>query len=336
MSDSWSNSASRTFREMAAASMAMCSVSVALNPFDVLKVKMQTQHQSLNVTLQQMGGTGGTSGVSSMPKYSGFIDAVRKISAEEGTVRGLVAPGLYASALRDVLNGAFRIGLYPTVKQMVHRGWQQTTGGEATDGLGIRITASLLTGCLGAAVANPTDIVKVRLQAQIASAPSDHQYTSTREAFTRILREEGLIDGWYRGTLPSALRAGVVTSAQIVSYEYSKELLRDGPLFRAAESGKESTQLHITCSVISGLSAAVLSSPIDMVKSRIMNDTAASTAVNYHYSGVIGCFVKICRYEGATALFRGFLGNYLRLGPHFLLSWPLLEQCRLMMGLGHF
>ena len=37
--------------------------------------------------------------------------------------------------------------------------------------------------------------------------------------------------------------------------------------------------------------------------------------------------------EGARALFRGWLPTYFRLGPHAILTFPLLEQMRRALGL---
>ncbi len=45
---------------------------------------------------------------------------------------------------------------------------------------------------------------------------------------------------------------------------------------------------------------------------------------------------RIWRREGLGGFWRGWLPAYCRLGPHALLQFPLLEQIRILLGLGHF
>ena len=46
-------------------------------------------------------------------------------------------------------------------------------------------------GATGAAIANPTDLIKVRLQAQSASLNAKTHYKGTVDAFCTILKEQG-------------------------------------------------------------------------------------------------------------------------------------------------
>jgi len=79
-----------------------------------------------------------------------------KSTRENGFVRGLLFPGLTASVLRDILNGGIRVGLYPYA--LAHFG-----GGRSDES---KVAAACLTGAVGAAVANPFDIIKIRFQAE--------------------------------------------------------------------------------------------------------------------------------------------------------------------------
>lgn len=45
--------------------------------------------------------------------------------------------------------------------------------------------------------------------------------------------------------------------------------------------------------------------------------------------------VRLLRHEGPLALFNGWLPTYLRLGPHAILTFPLLEALRGAAGLGY-
>lgn len=62
-------------------------------------------------------------------------------------------------------------------------------------GIGSRLLAGSTTGALAVAVAQPTDVVKVRFQAQ-ARAGGGRRYQSTVEAYKTIAREEGIRGLW--------------------------------------------------------------------------------------------------------------------------------------------
>lgn len=68
--------------------------------------------------------------------------------------------------------------------------------GSPTDaGIGSRLLAGSTTGALAVAVAQPTDVVKVRFQAQ-ARAVGGQRYQSTVDAYKTIAREEGFRGLW--------------------------------------------------------------------------------------------------------------------------------------------
>lgn len=59
-----------------------------------------------------------------------------------------------------------------------------------------KVIAGSCAGGIGAFLANPTDVVKVRLQAE--RNVQNPRYSGSFNAFYRILKEEGLIKGWYK------------------------------------------------------------------------------------------------------------------------------------------
>lgn len=78
-------------------------------------------------------------------------------------------------------------------------------------------------------------------------------------------------------------------------------------------------------SLISGLVSAVVSTPMDVVKTRLMNQPAKATL----YTGMLDCAVKTVRGEGLMALYKGFMPAYARLAPWqlvFFLSFETLNK----------
>lgn len=88
-----------------------------------------------------------------------MLHCIRTILAEEGV--SSLFQGLSAGLQRQIVFASLRIGLYEPVKNLIV--------GDKYEGkiipVGYRILAALCTGAIGITVANPTDVVKIRFQA---------------------------------------------------------------------------------------------------------------------------------------------------------------------------
>ena len=311
--------------EMSAASISMCLTSILFNPLDVVKVRLQAQHERPG----------------SYRQYHGFVHTLRLVSAQEG-LAGLWLPGLVASSMRNVINGAIRLGLYPTLRRAV------ASDDQGDIGVAKKLLIGLTTGAIGAFVGNPTDLVKIRFQGEAGRLSAEGIYTTglyagsrpsyphTLAAFVGVYREAGLA-GWLTGVGPSMLRASLVTAGQVAAYDHSKYLL--GEKYRLLEEGPG---LFFVASFVSGLCATTLSAPADLVKTRVMNDRAMAQVgqaarTGLSFRSATDCVVLTVQQEGMRALFKGWLPSWLRLGPHFMISWPLMEFVRKhLFGLDYF
>lgn len=183
-----------------------------------------------------------------------------------------------------------RLGMYDSVK-----GVYQSVLHENPEGLqiGTRVLAGLTTGGMAVMLAQPTDVVKVRFQAQKkTSALSKPRYTSTIQAYRSIGREEG-IRGLWKGALPNIGRNGIVNVSEIVCYDIIKDCLMQ------YANMKDNIQCHFTAAVIAGLCTTVAASPIDVVKTRFMNSSKGQ------YSGAIDCAIQMGKQEGVSAFYKG-------------------------------
>lgn len=310
-------------REMGAASTAMAATSVVFNPLDVMKTKIQTQCK-----IAMVGG-------GSTRLYKNVRHCGRTLLAEQGFVRGLWLPGLTASVARDVINGGIRMGLYPTFVGGIHD--LCCSVGLTLPSFGVKLLAGWCTGIVGAIAGNPTDLIKVRLQAESGciaggvyttglykgSAPS---YQGASHAFTCILKSEG-IRGLLRGCSANIARAALVTSGQMASYDETKTCLAKlSSTLGLSFLGNEVVKVPIA-SAMSGVVAASMAAPADLVRSRVMNDCRAGKGEQL-YSGAVDCVVKTIRSEGPLALWRGWVPAYMRLGPQFIVAFPLMELLR--------
>jgi solute carrier family 25 uncoupling protein 8/9 len=73
---------------------------------------------------------------------------------------------------------------------------------------------------------------------------------------------------------------------------------------------------HFVCSGWAGFVAIVIGSPVDVVKTRLMNSKKGSADA---YTGVINCVVRTYQNEGFGAFYAGFSSNASR-----LISWNII------------
>lgn len=81
-----------------------------------------------------------------------------------------------------------------------------------------------LSGALGIMVANPTDLVKVRLQSEgklAAGVPK--RYTGALNAYSTIVRQEGVRALW-TGLGPNVARNAIINAAELASYDQVKQV----------------------------------------------------------------------------------------------------------------
>ena len=296
-------------------------ISAILNPMDVVKVALQTQNQL------KPSATGSTAEMSDLllhpcrslhdrGLYRGSWDAMKSIYLEQGYGRGLMK-GITASMLREASYSSIRMGLYDSIKILL--------APSGTDKDQIRFTHKLMagagSGAIGSFIATPTDLVKIRFQS--FSPRKRNPYRNTFHAFSSIVRDEHGIRGLYKGASPTIVRAGLLTSVQLSSYDHSKRVMIRRGYFQ------DNLFTHIIASLLSGLVTTTVVNPVDVIKTRIMCDATMNKSL---YTSSTDCLSKTLINEGWLSLMKGWLPNYLRIGPHSLLSLPLLEFIRRALG----
>ena len=97
---------------------------------------------------------------------------------------------------------------------------------------------------------------------------------------------------------------------------------------------REGYLCHFVSSMVAGVVAAAVTSPVDLVKSRVMSQPIDAAGRGVLYDGTLDCFAKVVRTEGWLALFKGFHTQWLRIGPHTTISLMIYEQSRRLAGLG--
>ncbi|XP_031153486.1 mitochondrial uncoupling protein 2-like [Sander lucioperca] len=278
------------------AGAAGCVAELVTLPLDTAKVRLQIQGESKpSLKGQRM-------------KYRGVFGTIFTMVKTEGP-RSLYS-GLVAGLHRQMGFASVRIGLYDTMKQFYTRGSENA-------GIGTRLLAGCTTGAMAVAFAQPTDVVKVRFQAQVRLPESNSvkRYSSTFDAYKTIARDEG-IRGLWKGCLPNITRIAIVNCSELVTYDIIKELILKYNLMT------DNMPCHFTAGFAAGFCTTIVASPVDVVKTRFMNSAPGM------YSGAINCALTMLRKEGPTAFYKGFVPSFLRLGSWNIVMFMSYEQIK--------
>lgn len=81
-----------------------------------------------------------------------------------------------------------------------------------------KILAGMTTGAIGICFANPTDVVKIRLQAQGRLPPDQRPYKGSMDCYKKIIAEKGVTGLWV-GIAPNIMRNAIINAAEIASYD---------------------------------------------------------------------------------------------------------------------
>jgi hypothetical protein len=143
------------------------------------------------------------------------------------------------------------------------------------------------------------------MQQDLANPPGKRRnYKNAIDGLVRMIREEGS-KSLFRGVWPNTLRAGLMTSSQLATYDEAKALLMKLPFF------DDGVATHFSASLISGLVATTICSPVDVIKTRVMS--------SHDSHGIVHLLTDITKHEGLKWIFRGWTPSFMRLGWVFML-----------------
>ncbi|CAD7948869.1 unnamed protein product [Amoebophrya sp. A25] len=286
-----------------------CAVSgFVTNPCDVVKIRNH-----------QYGGE----------KYGNFFRTFRTVFVEEG-VAGLLK-GVSATVLRESTYSSVRMGLYEPIRDTISLAVTAThaSGGQggsssskttASASPVVKYGSAFMSGAVGSAMFTPVDLVKIRFQSQRPTDPLPYNGSLPR-AFYEIGKEKG-IKGLWRGVTATTIRAAILTSSQIGTYDVVKNDL----LVQKLAMRKEDRTTHFAASLITSVVATTCSNPVDIIKTMVMNDPEGKLSTFQHA-------VRLWQTSGPCGFLRGWMASYSRLGPHTIISFVLIERIRILMGL---
>ena len=224
--------------------------------------------------------------------------------------------GLSPALWRQASYGSLKYGLYTPIKSAI--------AGPGDRGANLplpyKILSGGLSGTVAQAIANPTDLVKVRMMAEVGTPRPE--YRSFPGALRAIVRADG-VRGLYRGLGPNVGRAAVLTAAELASYDaIHQEVARRCPGLR--ERG--GLALHTPAALAAGFLSAAAANPFDFCKSRMMGPSAGA------YDNAWHCARASVAKDGVRVLWTGFVANWARIGPRVVVVFLSLEQLKQRFG----
>ncbi|XP_037678194.1 brain mitochondrial carrier protein 1 isoform X2 [Choloepus didactylus] len=262
-------------------------------PVDLTKTRLQVQGQSIDVRFKEI-------------KYRGMFHALFRIYREEGILA--LYSGIAPALLRQASYGTIKIGIYQSLKRLFVERLEDET-------LLINMICGVVSGVISSAIANPTDVLKIRMQAQGSLFRG-----SMIGSFIDIYQQEGT-RGLWRGVVPTAQRAAIIVGVELPVYDITKKHLILSGLMG------DTILTHFISSFTCGLAGALASNPVDVVRTRMMNQRAIVGHVDL-YKGTLDGILKMWNHEGFFALYKGFWPNWLRLGPWNIIFFITYEQLK--------
>lgn len=116
----------------------------------------------------------------------------------------------------------------------------------------------MIAGAVGQFVAVPADILKIRMQSMRSSQLA---WESVKET----VRVDGVVRGLWRGAWPAVQRAALVNLGELATYDQAKRAILKSRIV----GENENVWVHALSSLASGFCASVVSTPADVIKTRV-------------------------------------------------------------------
>ncbi|CAK5280551.1 unnamed protein product [Mycena citricolor] len=301
-----------------AAATGSTMTALTMTPFDVVKTRLQTQPVQVGTRLPS-GACCQPSSLQCVRKMSslarplgserivcvwdhgvfktepvrGFSDAVRHVWRAEG-VRGLWK-GVGTTLVMGVPSATAYMLTYDHLLNNVLPNFLPASV--------VPLSAGILARSSVTSIVSPLELIRTNLQSTPAHPLVPHTLTSVLTSVREQVRQNGVRVLW-RGLGPTLWRDVPFSGLYWAGYETIKGVFR--------RNGREGAGVAFICGATSGMSAALVTNPFDVLKTRrqalIMTSSAQKTAS-------IPLVMRILQTEGASALFAGLLPRLAKIAP---------------------
>mmetsp|Transcript_13533 Transcript_13533/g.28951 ORF Transcript_13533/g.28951 Transcript_13533/m.28951 type:complete len:377 (+) Transcript_13533:170-1300(+) len=296
--------AEKPAHDVLAGAMARAASQSTIHPIDTLKVRMQAGKPAKGPSPN--AGSARNIRVHAAGVQTAGFNWPRVLSEVGSLYKGVLG----AATGAGIIIGAY-FAFYSTTKQYLRKNTAMKEGSVAF--------------VAGATAAVGSSVVKVPIAVCIRSVQAG-VYKNAFHAAKSITSAAG-VQGLFTGFLPTLLEDAPDMAVKFAVYESMRALHRN-----LHGGNQPSTLEDLFMGGLAGAAAAAATTPVDVVKTRMMGQHATAPL----YTSSLDCLIKSVRAEGVMALYKGFLPTWMRLGPWQLVFWVSYEQLRKAAGLGGF
>ena len=249
----------------------------ALTPVDVVKTLMQLEPQTYN---------------------KGMVSSFKQVISTKGP--GALLTGVGPTFAGYFLQGAFKFGGYEFFKrQFVNAVGMEKASENRT---AIYLASSATAEFFADVALCPLEATRIRLVSQPTFA------NGLLGGFTRLLKEEGVIRGFYSGFFPILLKQIPYTMAKFVVFELvSEQIFNSMSTPKDQLSNSTITTVNLGSGLAAGACAAIISQPADTLLSKINKQKGAEGSISSR-------LVALAKELGPRGLFLGLTTRIVMVG----------------------
>jgi len=189
----------------------------------------------------------------------------------------------------------------------------------------VPLVAGVVARSAVTSIASPLELIRTNLQSTPLSPGQPHTLRSVLSSIQNLIQRRGVLSLW-RGLPATLWRDSTFSGFYWASYEAWKRSF--------LQRGYEGVWVAFASGAISGTSAALLTSPFDVLKTRrqafVMSPTIAKIP------RTIPLLLQIIRTEGPAALYVGITPRIVKIAPACGLMISCFEVRRILLDLGIF
>lgn len=186
----------------------------------------------------------------------------------------------------------------------------------------IPMLAGVISRTLITSAVSPLELLRTNLQSTPLSPSNPHTLRSVFASVRGLVAKRGLSSLW-RGLGPSLWRDVPFSGIYWATYEFLKREVKHS-------SGREGATVAFGCGVIAGSTAAILTSPFDVLKTRRQALLMSSSMPGPQQSKLTSTYPllkSILRTEGTGALFAGLTPRMAKIAPACGIMIACFEVC---------
>lgn len=258
-------------------------------PFDTCKVRLQLQKVL----------PPGVAPADPARYYNGMTDAMRKIYGTEGM--GGLCKGMIPAQARQISNTSLTLVAYTPIREAFTNLSGHGGAGTSEVPFWVRLMAGGTAGGVVISMLNPIEVIKTKMQGHVGAEAGPGMATIARDVYAR-----GGLAAFWAGVRPNVARCFLVNAAELGTYDEAKTALLHKYGF------PDGMPAHVTASAVAGFTSAAVSTPVDVVKTRLMNTAGGAQEYAGMFEALFHPSKSVAAREGPLALYKGFNAIFAR------------------------